>query len=542
MSIGGNVYIKKPKLNKFRFTPTKALTCNMGDIVPVFCEQVLPGDIWKLNHSSLLRTMPMLAPLMHRVQMYVHYFFVPFRLIWDNFEQFIINPSSGINMPVVTSPSADGVSGWSTSSLMDYLGYTTGVAGFTQSALMVRGYNKIINDWYLYDFVQSARALSTSDGIDSTTDITIARRCWRPDFFTSALPFAQYSDPTYLPLAEEAPVTGNGKTLGLTDGTTSGGLAAISVNAAAIRQDLYGVDVGTANTATTSLTALKGVGVTTDGSNSGLEADLSNASAITINELRQAIALQVANEITARTGDKYIDFLQGHFGVKSADSRLQRSEYLGGGTSDVFISEIEQTSATISGGTAQGNLSGKGTSYNQGKVFKHRFTEHGVIIGLMSVMPEGRYFQGSRKFFNYRSALDFPLPAYSMLGEQPVYEEEIYAQGDNVTTTVTADDGTTLSVGNKTIFGFQPQSEECRYIPSTVHGDLKGSMKYWTLAREFANPPLLNSSFMTGAPSKRIFAVEDQTYDSLICEFGWNITAYRPLPKQGIPTTFGLLY
>lgn len=545
MSIG-DLFVRKQKLNKFNYFPERKFTCNMGELVPIMFEEVLPGDVWKLNATALIRLQPMVFATMHNIKAYTHWFFVPYRLLQDNFEQFITGGEDGQDatpIPTVNS----GESGWSAGSLADYLGYTTGVTNLTATAYAFRAYNLIFNEWYRNQNTTEPVALSRGDGEDTTTSQQLLHRCWQADYYTACLPWAQRGAQIMLPLDTQANVQvfGNGKNMIFTDGTNERSL--VNGMGGNVTNNTYAL--GTSSTASSSVgtsathndfgSTTRAIGLSTDPNKSGLTgiADLTDASAVSVNELRQAVQLQVAAEIAARTGGRYVEYLLGNFGVRSSDARLQRPEYLGGGVSSVLIEPIYQNSATESGTTPQGNIAGKGISVNTSHAFKHKFTEHGCIVGLMSIMPATGYFQGLRRQFNRKSRLDFALPVFSHLGERKVPEVEIFAQSDNASTTV---DG--VSITNDTTFGYLPQYEEYRQMPSTVHGDFKTSLKSYHLDREFANPPMLNDTFVYCNPSKRIFAVTDESVDSCMVEIGYNITAWRPLPKQGVPCLLDHLF
>lgn len=543
MSIG-DLFVRKQKLNKFKYFPERKFTCDMGELVPIMYEEVLPGDVWKLNATALIRLQPMVFATMHDIKAYTHWFFVPYRLLQDNFERFITGGEDGQdNTAIPTVNSGD--NGWLAGSLADYLGYTTGVSNLTATAYAFRAYNLVYNEWYRNQNVTQPVALSKGDGSDTTTNQTLLHRCWMEDYFTACLPFAQRSANIMLPLDTEASVTGkivgNGQVVyGYSENDSTerkigvGGAFQGASSSGLMR--LRGIDdanITDFRFAETKYTTRGKVGLDfVDG-----KADLTTASAVSVNELRDAVQLQVAAEIAARTGGRYVEYLLGNFGVRSSDARLQRPEYLGGGVSSVLIEPIYQTSGTDQNGTPQANIAGKGISVNTSHAFKHKFTEHGAVIGIMSIMPKTGYFQGLRRQFNRKTRLDFALPVFSHLGERQVPEVEIFAQSDNASTTVSG-----VSVSNTTTFGYLPQYEEYRQMPSSVHGDFKTNLKAYHLDREFANPPLLNDDFTSCTPSKRIFAVTNQNYDSCMVEIGYNITAWRPLPKQGVPMRMDHLF
>ncbi|UPW40782.1 major capsid protein [Sigmofec virus UA08Rod_6997] len=546
--MSNSVLIRNPKLHKHKFNPSRMLTLNMGQVIPNFCELANPGDIWKLSSTSLTRTMPMIAPIFGRVRIYQHYFFVPLRLLMNDFESFItggIDGNDATPHPYIKSPST----GWEAGSLMDHLGYCTNyfnedntkhvVGNLKGSAFPVRAYNRVINDWYINENIEGMlRELSLEPGEDTTTDTTIFKKVWRPDYFINNLPWAQRGPEIMLPLGVSAPVYGSeGKPLSMTNTSVQnfGTYPLVTTHVQGtggsnsyLRPQWSGDK--TINNYEWNVTP-KSVGV-----DSNIYTDLTEASSISVNDLRDSLALKVASEISARTGGRLIEWLLGHWGVRSSNKTLQRSQYLGGGVSSLFVDAVEQTSSTDNT-SPQGNLSGRGTSVNNVWGFKHRFEEPGVILGLMSIMPDALYYQGQRRWLNYNSRLDYPLPAFAKLGEQETKEVEIFAQGEG--SSYTASDGTVVS--DDTTLGFNPRYEECRFIPSSIHANFKTNLKFWTLARHFENPPLLNSQFMQGEPSKRVFAVTDQQYDSFLTEVGFNIKCWRKIPKHGIPTTFGLL-
>lgn len=538
--MSNSVLIRSPKLHKHKFNPSRMLTLGMGQVVPDFCELTQPGDIWKLSSTSLTRTLPMIAPIFGRVRIYQHYFFVPLRLLMNDFESFItggIDGNDATPHPYVKSPAT----GWEAGSLMDHLGYCSNyfnednnkhiVGNLKGSAFAVRAYNKVINDWYINENIEGmTREISLEPGEDTTTDTTMFKKVWHPDYFVNNLPWAQRGPEIMLPLGVSAPVYGNGEInmIDLSDGS-NGVLQKHHIQGSGGSGNYLRLnpDSGTQNE--------HSVGLATSG-DTGIYTDLTEASSISVNDLRDSLALKVASEISARTGGRLIEWLLGHWGVRSSNRTLQRSQYLGGGVSSLFVDAIEQTSSTDET-TPQGNLAGRGTSINSVWGFKHRFEEHGVILGLISIMPDALYYQGQRRWLNYNSRLDYPLPAYAKLGEQETKEVEIMAQGEGVS--YTTPDGTVIT--DETTFGFNPRYEECRMIPSSIHGDFKTGLKFWTLARHFENPPSLNAQFMQGEPSKRVFAVEDQKYDCFLTEIGFNIKCWRKIPKYGVPTTFGLL-
>lgn len=541
------VRIPKPKSNKFNLRHERLFTSKMGKAVPNLCELVCPGDVWKVNSVSKTYFQSMIGTTMGSFRVYQMYFFTPLRLLHKNFEQFI---TGGLDGQDATPPPTinSGENGWEAGSLMDYLGYVTNYAdemnqpvkvpNFTASAFPLRAYAKVINDWFINESIDDMELpLSLEDGADTTTNTQLFNAVWRPDYFINNQPFAQRGPQITIPLGQSAPVKG------------VTGVAAKIENIGSKENYL----LGTANTTTASGNGVRlapsnasgaPIGPTgnqlyniADDDGSGVYADISAVSGIDVNRLRDYIAMQTSAEVMAMSGARLIEYLLGVWGVRSSDKTLQRSQYLGGGAAPVYITEVAQTSATDDNVTPQGNLSSNGIAVNTSWGFKRRFEEFGVLLGIQVVLPDAMYFQGNRRWLNYKTRWDFPSPLFARLGEQATLEKEIFAQGDGKQTEVGG-----KQITDETIFGYNPRYDECRYIPSTVHGDMKTSLKHLHAARQFANPPLLNKEFMTGAPSKRIFAVTKSDVDELRSEIGFNITAYRKLPKHFLPTSFGLLY
>lgn len=524
------------KRNAFDLTHDRKFTCDFGLLYPFLCEDMIPGSKWFIKTDLVLRLQPMLAPIMHRVDVFTHFWFIPYRLLQDHWEPFITGGQDGKDntvAPYVVAPSG----GWATGSLMDYLGEATGITGLESLAFAPRAYNLVWNDWYRDDTLQNEVALSKGDGLDTTTNLNLLRRAWQKDMFTNALPWPQRGEAVNLPLGTKADVTvfGNGKNLGLTDGAINGLFGKgqeSTMTAKKFSSGTNSVNVGTNVSSTSGYDtwfvndSVKAIGVNTDPRYSGLkgEADLSNATAATINSIRQAFQLQRWFEINAISGARYVSQLLAHFHVNCGDARLQRPTFLGGGRSPIIVSEVVQQSE--SGTTPQGTMTGHGFTANRSHTVTCYAPEHGLILGLLSVMPKPAYQQGQRRMFAKRSRYDFYWPVFSHLGNQDIKNKEIYAQGPSVV------DSNGEIVDEKP-FGFTGRYDEYRYIPSTVHGDFKSSLNFWHMGRIFQNLPTLSSQFIECNPAKRPFGV--LSTDPCLVQLVNNITAIMPVPKRGTP-------
>lgn len=521
--------------SSFRRNMTYKTTFDAGSLIPVFLDEVLPGDTFNLKLTSFSRILsPLKYPIMDNLYMDFQFYFVPIRLVFDEYEEFF-GSSSGRSgnwqyddshlMPGITSPSG----GWAAGSIADYFGIPIGVSDLRVNALPFRAYNRIISDWYLPSSYELASpALNTGSTDDSPSDYPIAKRLKRADYFTASLIAPQRGPGVELPLGATAPVMGTGMTLGLTDGTDTAGLGGNNNSLISAYKPDYGVNVGTTITAT-PLAALKTYGVTTDSSKSGLVADLSAATAATINSMRQAFQLQRALERDMRGGVRYVSQLMSHFGVRSPDARLQRSEYLGGGSTPIQIHTVANTNGAS--GSTQAQLAAYGMGAQNKVGFIKSFVEHGYVIGLASVRADLTYQQGLPRMFDRWARFDFYYPVFAHLGEQVVKNKEIYAQGS----TVVDSDGNII---DEKPFGYQERFGEYRYGVSKITGQLRSTyatpLDSWHLAQKFNNLPVLNAQFLEeNVPMSRVKAVTsapDFLYDSLI-----ELNCVRPMPLFGVP-------
>lgn len=541
----------KVRLSKHSYHPERKFTGVMGKMIPCFYEEVLPGDIWKFNGKALTRTQPLIAPIYHRVDIKWMFYYVPYRLLMkpDKWASFITGyeqtdgSQTSVVLPSVKSPAG---TGYKPGSLADYLGLVTGVPNYTSSsgAFAFRAYAKVINDWYINKYTTDELPLSLEEGLDTTTNTELFSMNWEDDYFTSASTTTQLGETVYLPLGRTAQVKGSGGSL-----VDSAAIVANSqfrmckpdtLRTSAGGMYLDGHPAGGSGTSCVNLSnpnGLAGGGSTPLEYESGLSlrtatlyADLNQATALSVPELRKVSQISLYQETMAYIGYRLTDWLFGMYGVRSSDARLQRSEFLGGTMSPLDISSVVQTSATTDTDTPQGNLSGLAVSGTRFPTWRRRFEEHGCVIGMVCVMPRTGYQQGSRRMFNRTTRFDYGIPMLQHLGQQPIYEEELYTQADGASTNVSG-----VSVNNKTVFGYQWQYEDYRYMPSTSHGDFKDTLQYWTMDRTFTQPPLLNSSFVQSQPTTRVFAVQDQKYDNCLFDVLYNIKAWRPIARHGVP-------
>jgi len=521
-SVNAHSFAMVPKSDiprsSFSMQKTLKTTFDSGYLVPIMCEEVLPGDTFNVKATMFGRLATPLFPVLDNLHLDSFFFFVPNRLIWNNWVKFMgeqENPTDSISYTIPQQVSPAG--GYDVGSLQDYLGLPTvgqvgGANTVSHNALPVRAYNLIFNQWFRDENLQNSVTVDKGDGPDTTpaTNYTILRRGKRHDYFTGSLPWPQKGGTAVtLPLGTSAPIAMNTSSAGvystvrLNDGNQHG--LWVAGNASTFVQTH-----ATANPA----------------GGSPLYADLSVATSATINQLRQSFQIQKLLERDARGGTRYTEIIRSHFGVVSPDARLQRPEYLGGGSTPINITPIPQTSGTGATGTPLGNLAAYGTYLANGHGFSQSFVEHGYVIGLISVRADLTYQQGLRKMWSRSTRYDFYFPVFAMLGEQAVLNKEIYCDG---------------SANDSSVFGYQERWAEYRYNPSQITGLFKstsaGTIDPWHYAQKFASLPTLNSTFIQDTPplARNLAVGAAANGQQLLLDAFFDIRAARPLPLYSVP-------
>lgn len=495
-----SVKMTKPNANRFDLTHDVKLSLNMGKLVPVMCEECIPGDRWKIGCQTLLRFAPLIAPVMHRFDVTVHYFFVPSRLLWDKWEKFITN-NDGSTLPAFPTVPLDN-GRWT--GLDDYLGLPRPAVDTPSrdiNAMPHAAYQMIYNEYYRDQNLIDPVNFKLSDGDNSANpDLFVLRdRCWEHDYFTSCLPFAQKGQAVPIPLGlTAAPIV-------LNQAPTPGVQAVVHGALNANPQD-FNIDQ-------------KAVAPP---SASDLFADLEDVTTVgTINELRTSFRLQEWLEKAARGGTRLVEFIRSFFGVKTQDYRLQRPEYITGTKSPVVIGEVLNTTGTDD--APQGNMSGHGVSVTAGKYGSYYCFEHGFVMGIMSVMPKTAYQQGVPKmWWKTTTPFDYFFPQFQNLGEQAVQNKEIYI--DQVD--IDAQDAT---------FGYVPRYAEYRFANNRVAGDFRNTLNFWHAGRIFGSAPVLDEPFIKSDPTNRIFAVTGGD-DLLYAHVLHDVQVTRLMAKYGTPS------
>lgn len=507
-----SVKVFKPRSNQFDLSHDVKLSCNMGYLIPTLCLDLVPGDSIRLGCEALTRLAPMVAPMMHRVDVYMHYFFVPNRLLWENWKNFITNTKVAGSVPAF--PWMDyGASEYTNNPILDYMGLPklTGTNRVKVNAMPFAAYNMIYNEYYRDQNLCPEVNYKLVDG-DNGANVDLYqlyKRAWEHDYFTAALPFAQKGDAVEIPMSAEVKLANHNTQLWKQN---AGGVFATpgTSEAAGTSPGGLGYNGQVASQTTGNFWSLD--------PNGSLEVQNADTN---INDLRKAYALQRFLEKLARGGSRLTEFIKVMFGVQSSDARLQRPEYITGSKSPIVVSEVLNTTGTVD--APQGAMAGHGAGVTSGN-YGHFFAEeHGYVIGILSVMPKTAYQQGVPKhFLKINNAWEYFTPDFANIGEQEIQNQEVYA-----------DD---TAANREATFGYIPRYGEYKFMANRVAGDFKSTLDFWHMGRIFSSPPALNQQFIEADPTFRIYADTTPTDDHLWMHVFHDIKARRLMPKYGTPT------
>ena len=511
-----NVAQVQTQRSKFNRSHNHKTTFDANVLVPVFVDEVLPGDTFKMSATTFARLATPIKPSMDNLHMDVHFFFVPNRLVWDNWEKFMgaqDNPDDTTDYVIPKRNVSFADVDEHTNNILDYFGipFVQAPNVLSYNELPLRAYNLIYNEWYRDQNLQDSVEVNKGDS-PSATPYGLLKRGKRHDYFTSALPWPQKGEPVSLSLAGDVPVN----------------------PAVALAQPTFASGDGTFNAPLIQEGGSTDPNVKWDGDSSiadamvwadpNLVATLDDVTAVTINQLRQAFQLQRFLERDARSGTRYIEVIKAHFGVTNPDFRLQRPEYLGGCHENIRFTTIAQTTQTLTDSTPQGNLAAMATVSGRKRCFNKSFTEHGYIIGLASVYADLTYQQGLNRMWQRDTRVDFYWPVFAHLGEQEIFNSEIYAVGD--------------PASDAAVFGYQERYAEYRYHPDRISGEFRSSaaqsLDVWHYAEDFDQLPVLNGAFIeNNAPVKRNAAVQSEP--DFIADFYFGLESIRAMPLYGTP-------
>lgn len=497
-----SVILPRPRTSRFNLSHNYKFTCDMGQLIPFLCREVVPGDDFKGQSQFKIDFAPQIKPVIHNVDVFTYFFYVPNRIIWDAWKDFIVG---GTEEAEAIIPPTIEFTNVAVSSLADYIGVPTGVANpLKVSALPFRAINFIWNEYFRNEDIQDEVIFSKASGVDTITSTDLLNICWEKDYFTTATKSQQYGDGVSLSFSGTAPIKATG------DGAIG--------NAVVVDSSLGG---------RTTLRVPSGqnyVGLGNQQSEgaiaNSLEADLSGVNPFSISLFRQAMILQNYYEKLNLSGHRYNEFIKTVFGETIPDSTLQKPEYLGGGRSPVVFSPVLQTSQSTDS-SAQGNQSGYATAFHNSHKFSKHFNEHGWLIGLVVLRPQSGYMQGIDRQLTKETKLDYLVPDFVGLSEQPIYNKELFAQGTDA---------------DNLVFGHQERYSEYKQIENSSHGEFRTNLDCYHMDRKFSVLPTLSSEFVKCDPTTRIFAVEGTYVNHLRVVAGNYIIADRPVPKYSMPS------
>lgn len=492
------------KRTKHNLSSYKLLTCRMGELVPSNLVEVLPGDSMRLQSSALIRVSPLVAPVMHPVTVRLHHWFVPARLVWSGFEQFITGGPDGLGGSAGAYPTINSGAGFAAGALADYMGITPGIANLVVNAMPIRAFNLIYNKNYRDQDLTTAR---------SQDDVTLPNIAWEKDYFTTARPWAQKGPDVTLPLGTKATIKPNLTDL-LTGAQPAGArMRTVAAGASPLNNQALIFDTsGNINNSTAG-----GVAPAQPMYFSNLYADLSTATAVNVRDVRLAFALQRYQEARARYGSEYVDYLR-YLGIRPSDARLQRPEYLGGGKQTISFSEVLQTGPD-SEGEGVASIKGHGIVALRSRGSTFFAEEHGFVITLLSVRPKTMYAQALPRMWSRRTKEDYFQKELEQVGQQIVYRREIYAEAD------------AAGAGGDAVFGYQDRYDDYRFKESSIAGEFRSTLNYWHMGRIFGAAPALNSAFVVSDPTLRVYA--EQTTDTLWCMVNNQVVARRQVGPGG---------